>query len=250
LNRLNATPSRSQASANRADFDAGAEAGHARTLRDRRRRSGAGELASGGFSLLSAPELEAAPLLNDGERRVRLPRSGCPHAAQHGFSTPVCRRRAERASGNVGTGLGYYREMRIAVGLGVIAGCAGSSRPPTTTTANEPCGPVTSPSQSVEGTSWSFCGDTAGGGMKVSFEPGEVVTMSGRSMASERLVECGRGSRWMQTGSHIVFDCNGFTIYEVEIEGDRLLGQWHRNPKMSDEQTRGEHGATCLMRNP
>jgi len=72
-----------------------------------------------------------------------------------------------------------------------------------------------------------------------------------RSAATEHFIDCGRSARWSQTGSHVIFDCNGYTIYEVDIEGDRLTGQWHHNPKLPKQlNMAGQQFSTCLVRNP
>ena len=87
----------------------------------------------------------------------------------------------------------------------------------------------------VGGQSGTLTLSATGGGGCSTISNGAPVTLA-----------CG-GSRWKQTGSHIVFDCNGFTIYDVEMDGDRLIGRWYRNPKASDERTRTQGAATCLQ---
>ena len=100
--------------------------------------------------------------------------------------------------------------------------------------------------RSVEGTTWAFCS----GNMKASFQSGGIAAITGASRnpvtGQPHTLECG-GSRWKQTGSHVVFDCNGFTIYDVEMDGDRLIGRWYRDPKATHERTRAEGAATCLQ---
>jgi len=77
-----------------------------------------------------------------------------------------------------------------------------------------------SKSQSVVGT-WLFPGTKTG----VTFqENGEVSFSSEDDLSKEQWESDGK---WEQIGRKILFDCNNFTIYDVELYGDRMIGFWY-----------------------
>jgi hypothetical protein len=78
---------------------------------------------------------------------------------------------------------------------------------------------------SVAGTTWTF------GGMdkKVTFGPDGTTSGS-----------CTKGGHWQQTASHVAWDCNNYTHYDVTMNGDQLTGTWRNE--------RGLTGGTKLQR--
>ncbi len=65
----------------------------------------------------------------------------------------------------------------------------------------------------LTGTTWEFSlGDS------ITFQEGGIVMFNNLNSTG----------KWKQTGHRVVFDCNGFTGYEVTVKDDSLEGVWYR----------------------
>jgi hypothetical protein len=74
------------------------------------------------------------------------------------------------------------------------------------------------PSSGLEGTVWQFDGTET----TVQFLGGGKVLFRNKKQNSEST-----GS-WQQTGRSVKFDSNGYTLFELDIDGDRMTGTWKR----------------------
>jgi hypothetical protein len=102
-------------------------------------------------------------------------------------------------------------------------------------------GPCLKPARASDGAG----GPLAVGGSTWTFEGSKrSVTFNADGTVTSEDGHCGPGN-WSQTGDHVVFDCNKFTVYDIKVSGSQMAGEWHR---AKDPDALGNRGETCLER--
>jgi hypothetical protein len=101
----------------------------------------------------------------------------------------------------------------------------GSFAPWSPSVPEQPSPRVTKASLNLVDTSWVFGGERK---TKVRFLAGDLVVFDHIGSHSNADDDWSAEGRWALQGDQLRFDCNGFTLYEVAVSEDQMIGTWQR----------------------